>query len=472
MPSKETRSLLYSSVAAVLLFAAGARGVYTTPQAAPGRFPADEASNVSPDTHLTLTFGTPPRVGTAGQIRVYDAATRAVIDTLDLGVEDQRTVIGGFAEGFHFYPILVRGMTATVALHHNVLGYGRDYEIQIDPGAIVADGFNGIPRWRFRTRATAPSLASRRLVVAADGTGDVATIQGAVDLIPALHDNRITVFIKPGRYEEIVYFRNRRDITFVGEDRERVVVGYANNERFNGPPPGVATNERPDTFPYRRAAFMADRSTGIQIRNLTIENFTPAGGGQAEALLLSGGRNLVSRATLLSHQDTVQFNDSVYVEDTLIAGDTDFLWGRGPAFFRNCTLRQQSSGPFMWVRSTSASHGFVFDGCRFETASQGAAGPYLARNTGAYPDSEVVLIACALGAINPVAWMLPAEAARMRYWEFASTSIATGAAADVGQRHAASRQLDAVRDALTIANYRNPAYVLDGWTPAVDSIER
>jgi pectin methylesterase-like acyl-CoA thioesterase len=304
--------------------------------------------------------------------------------------------------------------------------------------------------------------------VAGDGSGDFNTVQGAVDFLPATPPGRITIFLKNGRYEEIVYFRQKRDITFAGESRDGVVIGYANNERFNGPPPGVATNEKPGTFPYRRAVFHADRSTGIQIVNLTIENTTPVGGSQAEALLLSGGRNLVSRATLLSHQDTVQFNDSVYIEDSLIVGDTDFLWGRGPAFFRNVVMRQQSAGPFMWVRSTSASHGFIFDRCTFETsAAAQSAAPYLARNTAAYPDSEVVLLDAKLGPINPAAWMLPAEASAMRYWEFASTSIATGAAADVGQRHPASRQLDAIRDAETIANYRNPAYVLDGWMPSV-----
>jgi pectin methylesterase-like acyl-CoA thioesterase len=152
---------------------------------------------------------------------------------------------------------------------------------------------------------------------------------------------------------------------------------------------------------------MADRSTGIHIADLTIENFTPAGGGQAEALLLSGGRNMVLRATLRSHQDTVQFNESVYVADSLIGGDTDFLWGHGPAFFRTTTLREMDRGPFMWVRSTAASHGFVFDRCRFETAP--GARPFLARNTAAYPDSEIVLLNSVLGDINSAAWSLPSE---------------------------------------------------------------
>ena len=146
--------------------------------------------------------------------------------------------------------------------------------------------------------------------------------------------------------------------------------------------------------------------------------------------------------------------------------------GTGAAFFRNTTLREMSGGPYMWVRSTAASHGFVFDRCTFETAPGLAAQPYLARNTVAYPDSEVVLIESRLGLINPAAWMLPADAARMRYWEFASTALADGSAANVTGRHPGSRQLTRDRDAETIANYRDPAVVLGGWTPVVEAGRR
>ncbi len=275
--------------------------------------------------------------------------------------------------------------------------------MEIDPGVLVAGGFNGVTAadgWTFQTRAVPPDRGATRFVVAADGSGDFATVQGAVDFVPDHPPRRVTIFIRDGTYKEIVYFRHKHDVTFLGEDRNRVVIEYANNEIFNGPPPGVRTNEQPGTFPYRRAAFMADRSSGIHLVNLTVVNVTPPGGGQAEALLLSGGRNIVSHVTLRSHQDTVQLNDPVYLEKSRIDGDTDFLWGRGPAYFHDCDLTEQSGGPFMWVRSTAAAHGFVFVSCRFRTTGAPASRPFLARNTAAYPHSEVALIECALGDIE------------------------------------------------------------------------
>jgi len=54
----------------------------------------------------------------------------------------------------------------------------------------------------------------------------------------------------------------------------------------------------------------------------------------------------------------------------------------------------------------------------------------------------------------------------MHYWEFNSTNLSDGRPVDVSQRKAESKQLTKERDAETIANYSNPAFVL-GWTPAM-----
>lgn len=458
------------------------------------QFPKTQATNVSPDTHLVLTFPQPPTVGRTGEIRVYDQAGATLVDTLDLSIPAgpagrppargaapagtpppvyQKAVIGGFTEGFHFYPVIVHDRTATITLHPGVLKYGHGYYVEIDSGAIVAEGFSGLrgPRaWTFRTRPAPPAANATRIVVAADGSGDFNTVQGAVDFVPNNPPQRATIFIRPGRYEEIVYFRNKHDITFLGEDRDAVVIGYANNENFNGPPAGVGTNELPGTFPYRRASFMADASTGIHLVNLTLRNFTPQGGSQAEALLLMGGRNIVNHVSAFSYQDTIQFNDSVYVVDSLIEGETDFLWGRGPALFERTTLREISNSPYMWVRSTSASHGFVFVGDRFETPGSTGAGPFLARNTAQYPNSEVVVIDSMLGRINSVAWSLPQDPGPVHYWESGSLDLATGQPSDIQMRSAASRQLDRIRDAAVLAQYRDPAFVLGGWTPEMPPI--
>ena len=505
--------------AAMFLVAAGAVLPVTIP-AAPRtvmRFPAHQARDVNPDTHLVLTFPSAPALGKTGKIRIFDTKDNRLVDMLDLSIPPgpttpdtqgatapytpvpyeyvpgrftnantvpgtpsgvaartpatyQLTIIGGFTDAFHFYPVIIRGNVATIYPHHNLLEYGRTYRVEIDPGVLtLADGsftgFGAKDAWTFSTKASGPRAGLARLVVTGDGSGDFNTVQGAVDRVPDRNPARVTIFIRSGLYEEIVYFRNKSNITFLGEDRDKVQVFYANNEVFNPHPVNLATNEWPGTFPSRRAAFMADNSTGINLVNLTVKNISR---GQAEGLLLAGERNIVSHVTVIGSGDALQVNGSVYLTDSLVVGNGDTILGRGPAFFDNCELR--SPAVYMWTRNTSANHGNVFVNCIFRTPGDGMT--EIARaptNKGRnYPNAEVVLINCALSGISPVGWgAVGGDTTNVRYWEYNSTNLADGSPVDVSRRHPVSRQLTMEKDAEMIANYSNPAWVLGGWAPAM-----
>jgi pectin methylesterase-like acyl-CoA thioesterase len=366
--------------------------------------------------------------------------------------------------------VIIHEKVATIYPHNNLLDYGKTYYVQIDPGVLtLADGsftgFSGNSGWTFSTRKSPPPADSARIVVSGDGTGDFNTVQGAVDFIPDRNPKRVTIFIRNGMYEEIVYFRNKTNITFLGEDREGVQVFYTNNEVFNPHPPNVATNEWPETFPSRRAAFMGDHATGIHLVNLTVKTTAK---GQAEGLLLAGEQNIVSNVTVVGSGDALQVNGSVYLTDSLIVGDGDTILGRGPAFFNKCEL--DSRGVFMWTRNTSANHGNVFLNCRFRTLGGGMTEIARAPTNGGrnYPDAEVVLINCALSGISPVGWgTVGGDTTNVHYWEHNSTNASDGTPVDVSQRHPVSRQLTMEKDARTIADYSNPTWVLGGWTPAM-----
>ena len=483
-------------------------------------FPANGAQNVNPDTHLQITFDTIPQLGTSGQIRVYDAADNRLVDVLDLSIppgpttpdttkgatytpipyeysnlratntntqagtpsgmalptsnEYQLTIIGGFSDAFHFYPVTIDSNKASIHLHHNLLEYGKTYYVEIDSNVFVLpnskfEGMKGSNSWKFSTKAQAPALNSERLVVSADGSGDFNTIQGALDWIPDNNATPVTIEIKNGIYEEIVYFRLKNNVTIVGESREGVVIQYANNEVFNPHPVNVKTNELRGTFPSRRAVFAADNCLNIQLANLTIRNKTK---GQAEGLLLNGERNMVCNVTIIGSGDALQTNGSAYFSNCLIVGDGDTVLGRGPAFFSNCHL--QSYGAFMWIRNTDDNHGNVFVNCTFETLGGGET--EIARtptNKGKnYPFSEAVLINCKLSGISPKGWgPIGGETNNIRYWEHNSSNLTDGQPVDASQRHEASRQLTLPNDSALIADYQNPAFVLNGWTPDLSKLQ-
>lgn len=497
-------------------------------------FPASRAAGVNPDTHLVLTFASVPTIGKSGQVRVYDAADHHLVDTLDLSIPAgpdpsrrvaaapapvrvtdpnalaspttttpavrttpadlhsyQLTTIGGLAD-FHFYPVIVHGNVATIYLHNNVLQYHRKYIVQIDPGVLTPAagsfaGFTSDAAWTFTTKAAPPAANATRLIVAADGSGDFSTVQGAVDFVADNPPQRVTIFIKNGTYEEIVFFRNKANLTFRGEDRDKVQIGYANNSGFNPPMPG----------PSRRCAFSAYGSTGIEFLNFSVNNYAY---GQAEGLLVSGSKNIVSHVNIKGSGDALNLRGSVYLTDSRIIGDGDTILGVGPAFFNHCEL--ESIGPFMWIRNTDANHGNIFLNSTFtaiarplpwaQTTAAGATGTtapsassaatpatparpvsaVLARlpnNHGLnYPYAEAVLINCHLKGIPPIGWgPIDDDTAHLHLWEFNSTDL-DGHPVDVSQRHAVSKQLTMPQDAETIANYSNPSFVLGGWTPVVD----
>jgi pectin methylesterase-like acyl-CoA thioesterase len=493
----------------ILASALGLLAQYVNAAGPVAMLPANGAQQVNPDTHLVLRFAQAPVVGHSGQIRIYDAATNRLVDTLDMSIpagptertklpappylatpyaypdgprptnadtkpgtssagadaddgKYQLTIIGGFTDGFHFHPVIVHDKTATIYPHNNLLEYGKHYYVQIDAGAIA--GFKGIKRWNFSTKSKAPPADTERLTVSADGKADFSTVQGALDFVPDHPARRRTIYVRNGDYEEIVYFRSKSNLTIQGEQRDKVRIHYANNEAFNPHPANIGTNELPGTFPSRRAAFAADNVTGIQLENLTLETTLQ---GQAEGLLINGSQNTVSNVTVIGSGDALQVNGSTYLQDVKVVGHGDTILGRGPAFFKNCEI--ESRNAYMWVRNPATNHGNVFVDCRFSTIGGGqtefARSP--ANRGKTYPYAEAVLINSSLSGISPAGWgELAGDTANIHFWEYNSRN-ADGSPADTTQRNTVSRQLDKVRDAQTIANYSNPAFVLDGWQPSL-----
>ncbi|MCD8165241.1 MAG: hypothetical protein LUE93_03415 [Bacteroides sp.] len=69
----------------------------------------------------------------------------------------QLTIIGRFTDGFRFYPVIIKENTAVIYPHHNLLEYGKEYYVTVDPGVLsLEDGsFQGIvsdTEWRFKTK--------------------------------------------------------------------------------------------------------------------------------------------------------------------------------------------------------------------------------------------------------------------------------------------------------------------------------
>lgn len=432
--------------------------------------PANGASGVNIDAPLSITFDRPPTVGISGRIRIFKASDDTVVDTIDLGSSLQQRSVGTSTTLFNFIPVTVTGNTANVYVHAGVLAYGQTYYAQaelssfLDSTGASFTGINDKTTWRFSTKAASTASATA-ITVAADGSADFTTVQGAIDSVPVGNNQRVVILVKKGVYNEIVYVGATKPfITIRGEDRTLSIVGYPNNNTLNG---STAT----------RASFNLVGNDSV-LENITIRNLTPQGGSQAEAVFTGALRVMLNRVNLLSRQDTLLTNTgTAFITDSYVEGNVDFMWGTAAAYYQRCELKALDVGGgnvgyYTQVRNGATSFGNVYVDCKL-TAAPGVVGTvayYLGRidpTPGNFPYSQCVYLNCAMGAhIDPAGWVLGTNnnvtSTTVQYWEYKSTDL-NGASIDTSKRISSSRQLTDGEAQL----WRNPSFVLGGWTPQV-----
>ena len=472
-------------------------------------FPHNGAANVNSDTYFQLTFKALPLLSNKGKIRIYDASNDSLVDELDMaispGPKNTRTLapydnflynylpdsvytankpdldtthlyqinyIGGTGpvDAYHFYPVLIDGHTVKIYPHNNKLSCNKAYYILIDSGVFSIG--NGQPfkikdkhEWQFRTKEALPAKDAKNITVSVDGSGDFTTVQGAVDFIHEDNSSPVTIFIKNGIYDEIINCRGRNKLSFIGEDRNKVIIRYANNGVFNTRQMSPDPKLNKGSHSIRPVMSVYDASE-ITIASLTIQSVgeKPA---QAEALLIIGDKIIVDNVSIEGSGDALQATGRIYMNQSKIQGFGDNVLGYGAVFFNQCEF-VSTYGPHLWVRNTDKNHGNVLLNCTLRTV--GDVETDIARapdNHGIkYPFVEAVLINCKVEGLRPSGWGKVTDSTKnIRYWEYNTTNLQTGKPVDVSQRNPASRQLTMPKDAELIKEYSTPSFVLDGWEP-------
>jgi pectin methylesterase-like acyl-CoA thioesterase len=382
--------------------------------------PANSATGVPVDTLLRIGFDAAPVLGATGTISIHQVSDGTVVDTISLadpyaiydGTPKQLTtnttstkvnVIGGLHSGIdqvrvvNYVPIAISGNTATIFPHNNKLAYGTAYYVTVDSGvltgAISGTAFAGIASatgWTFTTKAAAPTT----LNVAADDSADFATVQGAIDAIAAGSSAALTISIAPGVYQEMLFIRGKKNITFQGTNNGLdAVIQYDNCDGFNpatGAGQAVTTPGATGTIPgYGAAAgnlaaggrpvLLTTSTTGIVLNGITLKNLHGQGSltlptlptstvvtagatssptyvnyassvTQAETLYFNTsftsttapGTLIAEHSNFISYQDTLQLKGFTWFYDSFVTGDTDFIWGNAnAALFERCEIKSR-----------------------------------------------------------------------------------------------------------------------------------
>lgn len=382
--------------------------------------PVVNETNVYADTSLTLTFDSPPVLGTAGAIRIFKSSDDSVVDTIKL-VDHKDSIGFGTFRTLNTRPISISGNTVTIALQSKKLEYNTSYYVAISgsafTGATLATlPFEGIGKnagWTFTTRP-APAAGLTSLTVDDTGsTADFRTLQGALNYVMQnlAKTDAATITVNNGIYNELLYLRNKDNLTITGESRDGVLIQYQNSEAFN-------------TGSAGRPVFLVELADMLTLENLTLKNTTikTSSGGQAETLYFnSTGRLIAKNAAFISEQDTLQLKGWNWIYRSLVVGNVDFIWGSSnAALFEESEIRSigDSSGPsnggyLVQARVPNATDkGYVFLNSNL-TYGVGQTGnniptgaTYLARSPGGTATwDNVVFINSRMDThINPAGW--------------------------------------------------------------------
>jgi PelA/Pel-15E family pectate lyase len=293
------------------------------------------------------------------------------------------------------------------------------------------------------------SRKSADIVVAEDGTGQVKTVQEAIDRAPENNPKRFVIFIKAGVYKQQVKIPYTKPyITFVGEKAATTVL------TFNLSNPQVGSTSGSYSTYIGGHDFYAE--------NISFENSFGTG-AQAVAILVEADRAVFRNCRFLGWQDTLYAKGGrQFYQDCYIEGHVDFIFGAATAVFENCHIHSKGAG-YVTAQmrfSDAETTGYVFHHCRLTGENTGAE-VFLGRPWRPY--GRVVFIECDLGEhIKPEGWNNWSDPAREKTAWFAEYQ-STGKGANRKARVNWSRQLtDEEAKAFATENFLRGA---DAWNP-------
>ncbi len=358
--------------------------------------PESGSTGIAIDQQLRLVFPGPPSLGSSGSFRIHDASDDSVVVTINRATfqtytVDDVTLVNALTqsvqgESFYYMPIAIHGNEAWITLSGSQrLDNDTTYYVTMDAGLFFDSDNQVVPaisdpnEWRFTTRLPRPVTPTSNsgpavVSVGRDGGGDFATIQGALDWIPANNTLPRTILVEPGTYHEMVHVGgNRRNLSIVGTgaSREEVVIHHPS----------------PATTGSSSAGTLRVSSNDLSVRNLTIDcgaydtQTNPAGPtyldipafpGRINALRTTADRLVCENLLIKGGQDTAYTHSGTcYFKGCEVWGSVDFIYGAALAVFDDCDIVQvRSSGGPVAAPSTdrSQAHGIVFINSRFPRA--------------------------------------------------------------------------------------------------------
>jgi lysophospholipase L1-like esterase len=441
-----------------------------------GRVPANNAEGVSATGKITISFDEKIEAGKANGVATL-------------------TMTGGEAVGME-----PSWSNRSVSFDYSGLEYGKQYTFNMPAGFVQDKSGN-----QYATAEHITFTVMDRPTVE-KGTYDmiVATVDELVAAISEANSRsdkstRFRIFVKKGIYKmpvgaskhykhtnsdgstiywegdlpDPITYITAPNISFIGEDRDATIITQdISNDAdmlFNGQFGQAHKYEEINNS----AVFQLESSaTGTYFQDLTIKSGINDALGRNLAIHDKSSKTIYKNTLLYGYQDTWTSNNQnglYYFEGGQVRGRTDYLCGKGDAYFNGVELLQMASG-YAAVPSTPKSVGWVFKNCIISASGSGVDGTYtLGRPWGKGTPVAVFIDTKMNVTPQTIGWSEMSGGWPARFAEWNSTN-ANGVIVDLNGRKTTFADTHENKPQLTAdeaANYSNMNAMFGDWQPTL-----
>lgn len=450
---------------------------------------ADEAA---PRVTATIPVSQATGVSATGRVTIsFDERIQAVEDA------EAATLT---ADGGLPVAITPEWSSRSVSFSYNGLNYNTQYTFRMPANYVQDNSGNKLAE----TVTLVFTTMNRPTVEKGDYDVVVSTVEELSAAITAANNRsdkntRYRIFIKKGTYKlptgalkhykhtnsdgsktywegdmpDPITYITAANISFVGEDRDATIITQdITNDAdmlFDGQFGKAHIYEEISNS----AVFQLESSaTDTYFQDLTIKSGINDALGRNLAVHDKSSKTIYKNTLLYGYQDTWTSNNQngmYYFEGGQVRGRTDYLCGKGDAYFKGVELLQVASG-YAAVPSTPKSIGWVFKDCEFSASGSGVDGTYtLGRPWGKGTPVAVFIDTKMNVTPQAIGWNEMSGGWPARFAEYNSVN-ASGVAIDLSGRKTTFADTHANNPVLTAdeaAAYSDMSAMFGDWQPAM-----
>ena len=280
----------------------------------------------------------------------------------------------------------------TITFEYKGLEYSTKYQFSLAANTVadLTDNFITEPITLMFTTMTRPSINKKLYDYVVDNADDLVAALTAAQA-RADKNVRYRIFVKNGNYTiplkstmktvngyevpECITFVNTQNLSLIGESRDDVIItnGIDKNETF--------TSQWGKTNKYDgigNSDVLQISGSDYYFQDLTIESGMDDATGRDLAIHDKATRTIYKNTGLRGYQDTWTSNNDrglYYFEGGYVRGRTDYMCGKGNAFFNGVEIRQIAGG-YAAVPSKSIKYGYTYKDCVINGEGAGVDGNY------------------------------------------------------------------------------------------------